>query len=198
MMLPKSILRRSACGLRLLVGLLVLVGGLGCERRTASPPSLEELRAASGPEQENWGTHYRLTIDGRPRLEIMAAHMAQFEEEDSTYTLLQGDSLAGRVKALVFDEAGQASATIEADQLLYFNEEERYEARGEVVVVSEDDRRLEGEHLVWDEAERKIRTPHFVRITTPQERIQGYELVADEDLDTYSLARITGQVSVEE
>ena len=43
-----------------------------------------------------------------------------------------------------------------------------------------------------------VRTPGFVRIRTPKENVQGYNLVADEDLETYTLARVTGQVTYEE
>jgi hypothetical protein len=67
-----------------------------------------------------------------------------------------------------------------------------------VIVVTPDEKTLESEHLVWLEDDRKLRTPGFVRITTPNERVQGYNLLADEDLSTYTLARVTGQVTVED
>ncbi len=43
-----------------------------------------------------------------------------------------------------------------------------------------------------------MRTPGFVRLTTAAERLQGYNLEANEDLTNYSLKRITGTVIVEE
>jgi len=66
------------------------------------------------------------------------------------------------------------------------------------VVTTQSEKRLQSEHLTWDEADRKIRTNRFVRIVTPSERVEGYGLVADEDLDTYQIGRFTAQVTIED
>jgi hypothetical protein len=81
---------------------------------------------------------------------------------------------------------------------MLFEDQRRFEATGNVDVVTPEDKRLESEHLVWYEDNRTLRTPGFVRIETPTERVQGYDLTADEDLETYTLNRMTGQVIVEE
>ena len=60
------------------------------------------------------------------------------------------------------------------------------------------DHRLECEHLIWLEEKREVRTPGFVSIVTPTERVQGYGLVADEDLRTVQIGRFTAQVTLEE
>lgn len=138
--------------------------------------------------------------DNEPRAEIVAAHMAHYDEEDSTYTVFQGGSsrAEGRVRAYVFDENGDSSAVITADEMIYYDEESRFEARGQVVVETTDGKHLESEHLTWHEDERKIRTPEFVRITTPKDQVQGYGLEADENLASYKLADVTGETTVED
>jgi LPS export ABC transporter protein LptC len=103
-----------------------------------------------------------------------------------------------RVYAYIFDENGDSSAVITADRMMYFDAEGRFEAFGDVVVETKDDKRLSSEHLTWDQTDRKIRTRRFVRIVTPTEDVQGRGLVADEDLDTYQLGRFTAQVEMEE
>ena len=157
------------------------------------------------PDQESWDVRLGTSVAGRPRYQIVAPYMAKYEGEDSVYTLLlpskeseEMDSLSVRVTAYLFDEEGDSSATIDANRMLYFDEEARFEARGNVVVVTKEKKRLESEHLLWYEAEHEVRTPGFVKITTPTERIQGYGLVSDENLDSYALSRVTGQVTVEE
>ena len=70
--------------------------------------------------------------------------------------------------------------------------------REDVEVISQDEDRLETETLEWVESEQRVSTPGFVRITTPTEQIQGYQLEAEEDLDTYRLAEITGRFEVED
>lgn len=177
--------------------------GLAAACGRAPAPSMEDVRAEVAPKQESWNVRYYVTEsaageeDSRPRLEIDALYMASFETEDSTYTVMQSDS-AGRVTSLIFDEAGDTSATVRATRLVLLDGDRRFEATGNVVVETPDDKTLHSEHLVWFQDERKMRTPGFVRIRTPNERVQGYELVADENLETYTLRRMIGQVTVEE
>lgn len=103
-----------------------------------------------------------------------------------------------RVYAYIFDEKGDSSAVITAERMMYFDAEGRFEAFGDVVVLTQDDKRLTSEHLTWDQTDRKIRTRRFVRIVTPTEDVQGSGLVADEDLETYQLGRFTAQVEMDE
>lgn len=190
-----------------IVGFLVvgLVLG-GCRREGERDLSMDTIRAEGGPQQESWGASFYVSevVRGneasRPRLRMEADYLAEYERGDSTYTLLQGhpDSTGRRVVATLFDAVGDSSAVLRAERVYYFTADKRFEARGNVVVVTNEGRRLESEHLVWFEAERKVRTPGFVRITMPDERVQGYGLVADEDLTTYQLSRVTAEILLEE
>lgn len=177
--------------------------GLACSEH-AVPPSMDDVRAESEPTQESWGVHYVISEaesrngESRPRLEILADYMASYETPDSAYTVMQSTTAGRRVLAHIFDEAGDTSATVNAERLILHEDDRRFEAMDDVVVVTPNDKRLESEHLVWLEDDRKIRTPGFVRIVTPSERVQGYNLLADEDLESYTLARVTGQVTIEE
>ena len=177
-----------------------------CRRDEGSVPTMEQVHSQKAPTQESWdATFYvteaqRATGDTRRRLAIEAGYLARYELGDSTYTVMQGSEQGGgtRLKAYLFDAAGDTTATVTADRMVYYNEDRRFEARGDVVVVTDEGRRLESELLNWYEAEREVRTPGFATITTATEQIRGYELVADEDLESFSLARVTGQVLVEE
>ena len=185
--------------------LTVLLVMIGCERR-AETPTMEDVRAEGAPDQESWGVHFYVTQvpigaeESRIRVEMIADYMAQFENEDSTYQLLRGhpDSLNRRVTAYLYDLEGDSSATLTADRVLYFDREKRFEAEGRVVVVTSEDKRLESERLVWLEDERKVRTESFVSIVSPKEQVQGYGLVADEDLKNYQIGRFSAQVTVDE
>jgi LPS export ABC transporter protein LptC len=157
------------------------------------------------PDQESWGVDLAVEMGGVPRARIQAPYAARYERPDSTFARFRdapgaSDTLAapGRVLAEVFDGDGARSATVEADRLDYYEDQRRFVAEGRVVVDARGDKRLEAERLTWDEAAAELRSDGFVRITTPTERLQGYRLVADESLDTYRLARITGQVEVED
>lgn len=188
------------CGYCVPAALFFVLFFFGCDDPAGNVPTMAELRSEQLPDQESWMTRFDVLDGDRPRVRIYAGYIGQFEREDSTYMLLRGhpDSLAGRVEAHLFDEKGDSSAVITADEMRYFQNERRFEARGNVVVTTTDAKRLETEHLIWMEIDRKVSTTGFVRITTPTEFIQGYDLVADEDLETYEIARVTGQSVVEE
>ncbi len=197
---PYAFMHRAARAL-CFVALAALPSGCSEE---AAPPSMDDLRAEVEPTQEGWGVRFVIseaasrTDESRPRVEIQADYMATFETPDSTYTVMQGGTTGRRILAHFFDEAGDTSATLRANRLILHEKQRRFDALEDVVVTTRDDKSLESEHLVWLEDDRRIRTPGFVRITTPSERIQGYNLVADEDLETYTLARVTGQVTIED
>lgn len=170
----------------------------GCTGRTdVIPPDviLEDL-----PDQETWDVTLALSMEGQRRALVRAPYLARYEHEDSTFARFgpAGALDTSRVHVEVFDEAGAPSATVDSDRLTYFDAERRFLAEGDVVVQTETGKTLRSEELTWDEAARRLRTDGFVRITAPDEQIQGYRLDADENLDTYSLARITGQVRVED
>lgn len=182
-----------------ILGIGLLLAAFGCELQSTSPPQ-EDVQMAAAPTHLSLEARFSVYDNDEPRAEIVAAYMAYYEQEDSTYTVFRGDSsrVEDRVRAFVFDEDGDSSAVITAERMIYYDEESRFEARGQVVVETTDGKHLESEHLTWREDERRIRTPGFVRITTPTDRMQGYGLEADEDLASYRLANVTGETTVED
>jgi LPS export ABC transporter protein LptC len=189
-------------GLRGVLGVAVLLSlGLvlvNCEHRARGPGPAADTTSGPVPRQVSFDAVFRVTRGDQPRSTMHAERMEQYETEDSTYTLLESPSATRRVQVYVFGASGDSSATITADRVYIYNRENRFEAYGNVVVETRDDRTLWSEHLTWNEADRKIRTRRFVRIRTPTERVQGTGLVADEDLDTYSIGRFTAQVEVDD
>ena len=170
------------------VPVLVISGFLviltGCYEPDIAAPSLDELRKEQLPDQESWYTQFDVLDCERPRLQIHADYLAKYVQEDSTYMILEGhpDSLNSRVLAYLFDEVGDSSATIIADQMIYYEIERRIESKGNVIVNTNDNKTLKTEFLIWNELDRRVKTSGFVHITTPRENIQGYNLDADENL----------------
>lgn len=179
-------------------GALLLMGG--CEYRartdgdTVSPDSLLK----DGPSQVSLDAKFTMNRGGTRRAIIQADQMQQYTTDDSTYSVWRTLRDTSRVRSFVFDEQGDSSATIIADSVLYYTKEGRFEAYGNVVVETDDGKRLESEHLRWNQFDRTIRTRRFVRITTPTEDVRGNGLVADEDLETYQIGRFTAEVEVDE
>lgn len=194
-------LQNVALSCMLLIGLgSFLLSAAGCERRAATSTDLEDAFNDEAPVQESWNVHMNVNEGAHPRLRIRAGHMARYEHGDSTYTLLHSPDSAAKRRVVVhlFDTQGDSSSTIRADRLFYYDEERRFEARGDVVATTAEQKRLETERLLWNEDMRQIRAPGFVRITTPSDRIEGYGLKGGENLQNYNIADVTGQVTLEE
>ena len=187
---------RGGALLVLVVGLAATLGG--CEYRSRSSQAVpsDSLRTR-GPSQITWDATYSVNEDGRRRARIRAARMEQYRFEDSTYSVWRTLSDTGRVRSYVYEE-GELSATITADSVVYYSEEGRFEAYGNVFVRTDENRRLESEHLTWHQFDRTIRTRRFVHIRTPSEDVRGNGLVADEDLETYQIGEFTAEVEVDE
>ena len=181
-----------------IAAILLLVATLsGCQRRVPAP-TVEGVQVQDGPDQETWDPKLFLSDQGKPRLHLRAEHMAYFDRGDSTYMLLSGLTPGARVHADIFDSQGDSAAVVMADRVVFFDRERRLEARGNVIVTAREGRRVESEQLEWSEFERKVTTEGFARITQPDRRLQGYGLVADEDITNVSISNLTGVVMIED
>jgi len=188
---------RSVCAGLILLG-VGLVGG-ACEHRAGgneAPPT--DSVDAPQPSQVTWDAYFEMNEGGRRRAIISAERMEQYQTEDSVYSVWRTLEDTSRVRSYVFDEEGDSSATIVADSVVFYDREGRFEAYGNVVLTTDEGRRLESEHLTWNQGDRTIRTQRFVHITTPTETVRGNGLVADEDLATYRIGEFTAEVEVDD
>ena len=188
-----------------LVFIIYAIAVSGCSPASRTN-GVVELPDEHHPVSESWDVRFVIseTVEesggSRPRLVMEAGYMAMFDN-DSTYTLLRPISEEGEtdVRAVIFDpELGDTSAVVLAHEIVYREEEGVFDATGDVRVQARDDRHLWSERLHWEEREREIRAPGFVRIVSPSERIEGFNMVADEDLNNYRLERVTGEAEIED
>ncbi|PSQ69214.1 MAG: LPS export ABC transporter periplasmic protein LptC [Bacteroidetes bacterium QH_2_64_26] len=184
----------------LAAGLIVVVlVGTGCERRARTTRSSSaEADAGPTPTHISWDAQFVMSEGGRPRAVIAARRMEQYRTSDSTYSVWRSMHDTARVRLQLYDQQGDSSATVTADSLVFQERKGLLDAYQDVIVVTETNKRLQTEHLIWRQADRKIRTRRFVRIRTPTEVAQGNGLVADEDLETYQLGQFEAEVQVDD
>lgn len=155
--------------------------------------------SAPAPEQESFDVELYESSSGAVRYRIRAAYMASYETADSSFALLSRRTPNDLpVLAEIFDQNADSSTTIEASEMRFFEADHRFEARGSVVVITSTGRRLETEFLIWREGDRRVVAPGFVRIKSSSEDMQGYGFDADEQLESFSLQRVTGRYYLEE
>ena len=152
-----------------------------------------------GPTSESWSPIMHISEDGKPRLRLEAGYMARYETSDSTYLVMSAlNEESPRVRVDIFNTDGDSSAVVLSDRIMYFEKERRFVAEGDVVVQSHEDRWIFSEHLAWTERTARVNTPGYATIQTPTQRMSGYGLDADEDLQDFSMQRASGVVLIED
>ncbi|MDX1429817.1 MAG: LPS export ABC transporter periplasmic protein LptC [Rhodothermales bacterium] len=170
---------------------------LGCRRESPATVIPTESDLEERPSHESWGTDSYQSENGIPVIRMQAPYTRRYDHGDSTLTILTAMH-EQRVIATIYDGDGAVTATVTADEIRYVEEQNRFDAFGQVVVTTDSGKTLETEHLYWLDDKKMVYAPGFAKLRTTDRYIQGYELEATEDLASYSMARVTGEVEVEE
>jgi hypothetical protein len=170
-----------------------------CDTRISPPTLITSNPNKRSADQESWNIDFSVEQKGLKLLIVKAAYMARFESKlhtDSSYAEMTGDSTNKRVFVQLFDPSGNASTTVEMDKLIYYESSLFFKATGNVLVQTASKKRLESQEITWDNEKRILKAPKLVKITTPSEQFQGYNLTTDEQVKNLSMSNITGQAYV--
>jgi len=174
--------------MRPLLGVLLVASSLAaCQDPGATPP-VSQNAASDTADQTMFGVRLMLADRGIQRAQMESD--TAFTYEDNTRTELR------TVKTLFFTETGLKNGTLTSREGTYNVRTGQMEARGNVVVVSEDGRRLETPQLRYDPAKNEISSDSAFVLTEPTQRITGVGFRADPNLNTVNiLAGASGSTS---
>jgi len=102
------------------------------------------------------------------------------------------------VHLVFYDQLMNEDSRLTSNYAIDYENEKRMEARHDVVVINRKGEKLNTERLIWDENEKKIHTPDFVKITTAEEIIYGDGLEANEDFTKYQITNIKGTIQIKD
>jgi LPS export ABC transporter protein LptC len=97
-----------------------------------------------------------------------------------------------------YTRTGERNSVLTSREGTYNMRQSRMEARGNVVVVSEDGRRLTSEQLRYDQVRNEISSDSAFVLTEPERRIQGIGFTSDPNMNNVRVHRLiegTGAVS---
>lgn len=160
---------------------------------TAQPPTIAGNPLADSADQIMFGARSLITDEGLLRAELLA-DTAFFFDENTRIEMLDVD--------LTFYTAqGEKSAVLTSREGTYNTRANRMEARGTVVIVSEDGRELRTEQLRYDQVRNEISSDSaFVATERGGRRVQGVGFVSDPDMNNVrclaSCSGIGGAVTV--
>ena len=170
----------------MVVGVLLLYA---CEEKI-KPTVLFQVDSRTIPQQESWNSTVTLSDSGRVKAVINAGYIRVYETPRQTL-------LSDGVVVHFFNEEGKRSSVLTSKEGKVNDVNNDLEAYGNVVVVSEDSTILRTEKLFWSNSRQRVHTPEFVKISSPEERIQGRGFEAEQNLGNYRIFHVTGEAKTD-
>jgi LPS export ABC transporter protein LptC len=142
--------------------------------------------AADSADQIGYGVLHYMTSDGVRRLKLEADSAYMYERS-------QRHTLFG-IRVTFYSPEGRETSTLTARDGAYDWRTGDMDARGDVVVVTPDRRRLETQTLIYNRAADRIRGPEPFVWITPEQRVEGASFTSDPEIRNVETQGIRGEV----
>jgi LPS export ABC transporter protein LptC len=149
---------------------LATIASVACQDTGATPP-VSAAAISDTADQTLFGVRLVLADRGVQRA-LMEADTA-FTYEDNSRTELR------KVRSTFYTETGLKNGTLTSREGTYNVRSQNMEARGNVVVISDDGRRLETPQLKFDTGRNEISGDSAFVLTRPGDVLRGTGFIAD-------------------
>jgi LPS export ABC transporter protein LptC len=162
---------------------------LACGGDGTAPPPVTRSPMADSADQLMFGINTLLTDRGVLNAEL---------ESDTAFFFDENTRIELRVVKLTFyTRTGERNSVLTGREGTYNTRQSRMEARGNVVVVSEDGKRLTTEQLRYDQQRNEISSDSAFVLTEPGRRLEGVGFTSDPNMNNVRVHRlIEGQGAV--
>jgi LPS export ABC transporter protein LptC len=155
---------------------------LACGGDGTEPPRTSGSPMADSADQMMFGINTLLTNRGVLNAELQA-DTAFFFDENTRIELRV-------VKLTFYTRTGERNSVLTSREGTYNTRQSRMEARGTVVVVSEDGRRLTTEQLRYDQVRNEISSDSAFVLTEPGRRLEGVGFTSDPNMNNVRVNRL--------
>jgi LPS export ABC transporter protein LptC len=159
---------------RFAVALLGAVAALACGSDKKQPPVATHSPLADSADQVMYGARFNLTDEGVSRAHLVSDTAYFFD--DNTRIELE------KVNITFFTVTGLKDAVLTSRRGTYNNRTNNMIARQNVVVVSEDGRRLTSEELKYNQQTNQISSDSAFVMTEPDRRLEGIGFRSDPNM----------------
>ncbi|HEX6941690.1 MAG TPA: LPS export ABC transporter periplasmic protein LptC [Gemmatimonadaceae bacterium] len=166
----------------------VLLGTLTACGDTQAPPVASQTLLPDSAEQMMFGIELMLTDAGVRRASVKSDTLLMYD--DATREELR------KVIARFFTTAGEQEAVLTSDQGTHSSRLGTMEARGNVLVISSEGKRLESPHLKYDPTRNEISSDSAFTLTEGERVTKGVGFVSNPDMTNMRIlagAQMTGQ-----
>ncbi len=129
---------------------------------------------------------------GKKKVKLSASKMERYLEADSARL-----KFPKGLKVVFFDSLQGKRARLSAEQGVYHEAEKRMVVWDDVEFSNEKGEVLNTEKLIWSRDSGRIFTDAFVRIKRKDGVIHGNGLDAEQDLSSYTIREVTGEIHFE-
>lgn len=164
----------------LLAGVVVLASASGCTSKK-QPPSAAHSPLADSADQVMYGAWFNLTDKGIARAQMQADTMYFFEDN----TRIEAEN----PRITFFTATGAKDAVLTARHGTSNTRTNNMVARKNVVVVSEDGRRLTTEELVYNQQKNQISSDSAFVLTEPNRRLEGIGFRSDPNMKNIQILK---------
>jgi LPS export ABC transporter protein LptC len=141
---------------------------------------------------ESWDVEMILMEQGRARILIEGSYAISYQARGRQETHIKGP-----VYLQLFDSTGSVETEAWSKRAIYLESQNEFELFDSVRVLTNKERELYTEYLVWSQERDRITSPRFVTIITPSDSISGRGFDGLTDLSEYTIEEPRGRLLVD-
>ena len=163
----------------LMIALLAAVGGACSSKK--EPPVAAHSPLADSADQVMYGLKYNLTNGGIARA-LLRSDTAYFFDDNTRIEL-------EKVNTTFFTVTGAKDAVLTSQRGTYNSRTSNMIARKDVVVVTEDGRRLTTQELLYNQGKNEISSDSAFVMTEPNRRLEGVGFRSDPNMKNIQILK---------
>ncbi len=158
--------------------------------------NIEKIKAFSSPEnlprQEATNFETLFTDSGEVRFFLEAPKLLRFETDGKPYV-----EFPEGIELVKYDSNQEIISSITADYAKQYENEDKWEAKNNVIATNAQGDTLKTEHLIWEEKTEKIYTEEYVKIIRPDQIITGIGFQSDQSLENWKIKNPKGTIYID-
>ena len=126
------------------------------------------------------------------RSKLQTPELIRHDNEKKPYT-----EFPKGIKIIQYDANMNIISNITAQYAKYFEADDRWEAKNNVVAVNQKGDTLKTEYMTWDQKRGKIRSDQFVKIIQKDKQYTGTGFESNQDFTVYTFKNLKGQMYID-